>query len=551
VLLVVVGLYFLGQQLFAPLPAVRQISFWAALLFAVHPLGIHSVTWISGRKDLMCAAFSIGALLTFSHLAYETENQRNAVRTSLLLIFLSTVCLVLALGSKELAIVVPLAASLLFWVKSETNKPVKVQWLGLLALWATALAMVIYRSVVLGGVGLHGKYPAASFLGNTATSATLWFHYLGRILVPGVPSISDAWPVANSLGLLETNAIFGIVGFALALGYGIYKRWTTVPALLWYVIWTLPATGIIPLRHFRAERYLYPASWGILAVLVILMFKVRSQVKTGVSNRLAKGLLPGFAVLLILTTAYSNTLWWDDEALFSHAVSENPHYVEGRLGLANLALERKNYREAVSLSRQAIKEGQDKSHTAYWSPFVAYSNLGLALHHLGRPVEALQEFQRALRHRPGNSTGHYHVGVAAFNLGDLESAKESYLGCLEINPEDFLCKSNLALTLLHLGEVEKSVKILQPLIQGRPEDLTNMVNFSSGLMLLGEFDQAEHYLEIVVQKRPDDPVQRAKLAWSLWKTGKTSQAQHHLELARQQAPHDPTVLYVANLVGSK
>ena len=117
-LLVVFGLYALGRRLLARHPSGGRIAFWAALLFAVHPLGVHSVTWISGRKDLMCAAFGVASLLAF----FETLSDRGVPagggrHRPVLGIALAAALLVLSVGSKELGFLVPLAATVLLpWI---------------------------------------------------------------------------------------------------------------------------------------------------------------------------------------------------------------------------------------------------------------------------------------------------------------------------------------------------------------------------------------------------------------------------------------------------
>ena len=114
-LLVVMGLYLLGRRLFDPLPGGRPVVFWTTLLFAVHPFGVHCVTWISGRADTMGAAFGVGALLALAQIATEeTAARANRPRIAMWLT-VSGICLVLSVGSKELGMVVPLVATALFW----------------------------------------------------------------------------------------------------------------------------------------------------------------------------------------------------------------------------------------------------------------------------------------------------------------------------------------------------------------------------------------------------------------------------------------------------
>ncbi len=217
-LLVVIGLYGLGRRLLARHPSRGRVAFWAALLFAVHPLGVQSVTWISGRKDLMCAAFGVASLLAF----FRTFEGRGAAaggrHRPVLGIALAGALLALSVGSKELGFVVPLAATVLLpWMPmshghSSPRSARRRRLMSLGILWGCALGLAAFRAGVVGVVGLSADRPSDSLLGNLATHATLWWHYVRLALLPGMPSISDGWSVAKRIGAVEALAILGVAG---------------------------------------------------------------------------------------------------------------------------------------------------------------------------------------------------------------------------------------------------------------------------------------------------------------------------------------------------
>lgn len=552
-MIVVCGLYCLGRQLLGRVDHGEGIVFWSTLLFAVHPLGVHSVTWISGRKDLMCAAFSVMSLLAFARTGFVDRPARGDRPRPVLWAAVSVSCLLLALLSKELAFVVPVYAGVWWWfVASGVGRPDvspsgRASWICLALLWSCAGAVLVYRVAVLGSLGLDAGHPASSFLRNAGTYGRLMWCYVASGLLPTNPSIVDRWPVTREIGLVEIAALLGwllVIGVGIA---GLVRRWPFILLVLWYVIWMIPASGILPLRHLYAERYLYPATWGMAGLVVFTIFRIVSQEK--LTHRWFRSvLLCGIALSLALRTTTESRYWWSDESLFSHAIQQDPNYVEGRAGLAALALSRQDYEKAVEHSQIALKSARDTAYVSYWSPFVIHTNLGLALYHQRRYEEAGAHFEEARQSRPGNARAHYHVGLNSFARRDIKGAERHYSEALRLKPGDFLTQSNLGYLYLSTTRFDDCIRLLQPLVLARPDDLKNRENLGTAYLLSGRYADAELQFKDVVLGRPKVAVHLAKLAWAVWKQQKAEQALKHLWAAVEIQPDHPTVRHVAVMI---
>jgi len=576
--LVVAGLYLLGRRLFAPLPAGRRVVFWATLLLAVHPFGVYSVAWISGRTDTMCAAFGVAALLAFSQVekgsgpfCAKDPSGRSGKRVLTPLPFrarrgwppgalwltVSAVCLALSVGSKELGLVVPLVATALFWPPlglgedPDRRRLRAVRLAGLGVLWGCAVALAAYRVAVVGTWSQAASYPTDSFARSAATSANLWWHYVARTLTPAETRLSDAWPVVETVGILDILAMLGIVAVLGVLVYGSYRHRPWVCGLWWYVIWMLPASGLLPLCRFRAERYLYPASWGLLLAVMMFFLLPASGEESGRGRRTATLLLIGIALWLALTTAYANTFWRDDSTLFGHSLTQDPRHVEARTMLARMAFGRKDIAESVRQLRQVTSDLDEGSFVAYGDPYSARTNLGTALLYVQLNSEALSEFTAALQYRPQSPEAHHNVGLAAFAAGNLPLAKKHHGRALELAPKSPAYRHNLAVALLRLGEAKACLQLLRDYVQNHQNDLICMHDFASALLVLQRFDEAEPHFEILVGKQPENPVLRAQLALCQWKTGKQEQARRNYQQARKKAPNHPVVRQVAGLIAGQ
>ncbi len=542
---VVAGLYLLGRVILGgPGPA-----FWAALLFAVHPLGVHSVTWISGRKDTMCAAFAVFSLLSMLR-AVDSGERRARLAWSTV----SSVLLLLALLSKELALVAPAFALVLVATRTPNSHHSSGTPIGgfvrnlqagafvLVPLWGVAFFVVLYRMFVLGGFGLSADRPTEDALLNLAVSAALFTHYESVIVFPRVPSISDAFAIPDAFGPAHAGSIAlqGALGIVAAVG--LWKRRPWAIALAWFFIWLLPASGLVPLRHLRAERYLYPASWGLLAAIVSV-FAFAPALAPLRARRAALAVPAVVALGLAGLTAYASTLWKDEETLFRATLDQDPRHLESRLGLASLALREERYDEAIELGREAIRRADDPGTFVYWSPVVAYTNLGLALYHDGQHRAALRNFEEALAVRPGSSIALYHTGLALLALGDHAGAAERFARALEIAPGDDLCRANYGLALLRAGRVEEAGSQLSQVASRSPDDAALLINLGSAQLVLERFDDAAATLERAIAIKPD-LVQQAKLAWCKWELGERQAARDLMVEPARELPNDPVVRFV-------
>lgn len=548
-LFVVLLLFFFARAMFGSVPVQAQAVFWGTLLFSIHPLGVHSVTWISGRKDLLCAAFGTLALL----LVLRLQTRHHSAGRTAMVLGLATMAMLLALGSKELALMVPVIGVLILWWRwplvsqaAEADRLRLIAAVGLL--WLCALGVIAYRVVMLGGFGLDAEYPAPSFARNLATSALLWWHEVLLVLVPRMPLVSDTWPIAQQVGLAEVVAIAGLIGFLMGTTLGIYRRRPWAWGLVWYVVWMLPATGLVPLRHMRAERYLYPASWGLLFAVAMVVLQAAQRSRSPFAYRVATAVLSLWGIVLLSITSVANTTWKDDQTLFADAVRRDPSYVEGHTALAKGALDRGNYEQAVRHSQDAIKHMADSTRTHYVSPLIVHTNYGQALFQLGRPGEALEAFRAALAARPSNAAAQRQVGLAALAAGDLATAETHLRQAAELNPSDTVTQGDLSAVLLNQGKAREAIARLKPLVELDPRDWTNRNNLASAMLILQRYDEAEPHFAALVEAQPGTAVLLAKLAWCQWKLGQVDQARLNLEQARQIESNHPTVLHVTRLI---
>ena len=550
--LVVVFLYLLGTQLLASIRIGNTIAFAGTLLFAVHPFGVHSVTWISGRKDSLCALFAVAALIGFGRLLLRQERSSFRVATvlvSVLLLNVATLC-------KELAVVVPVFATIWVWFAlgkndhQSSSQPTARSFdtfvlLGLF--WISSIGAIAFRKWNLGGIGLDVPYPSDSFVTNALVSVQLVGTYVQRTLLPLDPTIVDRWPVeiiGGTTGVLAALAFLGILSVMI---WGLVRRRIEGLFACWFCIWLLPATGIVPLRHMYAERYLYPASWGLMLLACLLVSRWFEREST--HRQTTIWFASPLAILFSVQTIIANQSWKSDQSLFRYAVLQDEHYAEGLSALALIELEEKKYDSSAAFSKRAIESANDETHRSYWSRFGTLSNAGLASYYVGDSGTARTMFELARDSRPANAISWYHLGLVAKAENDLDAAANYYRRAIEQKADHHLSRNNLGHIYLVLQQFDECVSVLKCTVDAQPSNSLALANIATAYLLRKDFSAAEQYFEIVVALDSGDAIDLAKLAWSEFEQDKGSEAKLHLAEARRIAPTDPTVLYVEQAFG--
>ena len=575
-LLVVWLLYKLGCRLFEAERHGEIMAFWAAILFAVHPMCGQSVAWICGRKDLLCAAFGLGSLLCFvSSMRERIPDEINPVRPlwRLVPVVVSPIALLLAVLSKELGFVVPIVATVWWWFQPgeldivDPEAPTQFRFptasitphtvltrrtrlrgsitLGLL--WSVAVGAVVYRVSVIGAFGLGEQYPGPDLYRNIEIGCSLLCTYVLRVFAPFQPTIVDRWFIGPR-GIVGVLSVVVVSVSVLGLIRSMRQRSLGAFGWAWFLLWMLPASGILPLRHLYAERYLFPGMWGLMAATTHAFFRYLPIDVANPEHR-RKRLISVVVAIVLAAISFNQTQYWrSDKALFAHALNQNENYVEGAVGLASYEIGEREYQQAADYAQQAIEATQNPDYHSYWSPFVTYSNLGLANFYQGNSEEATTAFEESIEARPRNAVGHYHLGLVAMTSKRLDVAVQHFRTALKCQPNHYLSLSNLGFAYLQQERFADSIEVYEPLIVAAPSDTKNRSNLATAYLMDKRDLDAEFQFEVLLRDVGPEPVLHAKLAWAQWRLGRVTKALLNIREAVQKDPTHPTVTYVANMI---
>ena len=405
----------------------------AAAVFALHPVQVESVAWITELKSILSLIFVLLALLAWIGFI---EERPGRWRFYLLALFLY----VLALLSKSTACTLPATLLLILWFKKkpiDRSRLAQVVPFVILGLGMGLLAMWWERY----HQGTQGKLFAFGLLDRVLIASRAAWFYAGKLVWPNNLTFSyPRWVIdaANPLAygwLIAGAGLGGMIYFA--------RRWagrSLEVAALFYLATLAPTMGFVMLYTFRysfvADHYQYVASIGPLALAAAV---IAWSLELHNSRRLAL-LGPALCAILLLVlgalTWRQCGMYSDRETLWRATLARNPSSWMAHGDLGFLLQQKGQVDEAIIQYRQALDINPDAAESQ--------NNLGNALLEKGRLQEAIDHFRRALASRPGYPIAEMNLGRALLGQGQVEQAIAHYQAAIKLEPNNGFFLNNLA-----------------------------------------------------------------------------------------------------------
>jgi protein O-mannosyl-transferase len=419
-------------------------SAWVAALFALHPLQVEAVAWISSRKDVLSALF--GFLAVWAYGAYARQG-------GIARYLLTALLLAASLMSKPMLVTLPALLVLLdYWplgrLRDVRDVPrMIVEKLPLLLLSAGSIAVTLAVQARAWSVSTVPVLP----LGERVTNATMsYVRYLGKVLWPS--PLSLLYPHPNLPGgtpwtawQLATAAVILVVVSALVLRSG---RDYAIVGWLWYVVGILPVSGLVPSGfEAMADRFMYVPIVGLLVIVAW------GGTELGASGTRARAAVGALAVVVAVAAGARAFVqlgnWRDSITLYESSLRAAPDPPVLHYNLANALHAAGRDEEAIRNYRDAVRIDPTYSE--------AFNNLGVVLQAEGRLDEATALHREALRLKPGNAQAHNNLGRALELRGRLEDAVREYAEAVRLNPDYVLAHHNLGRVLQARGRIDEAV----------------------------------------------------------------------------------------------
>jgi len=473
-------------------------SGFVAALFALHPLHVESVAWISERKDVLSTLFWM--LTMFSYSFY--VRKRNVKRY--LIIF---TCLFAGLLAKPMLVSLPFVLLLIdYWplrrfapseeeMKTHVSKfrifySLILEKVPLIALVAGSSILTFIAQEKGGAVTPLDIYPLHVRIANALVSymdylaKTIWPFDLAVLYPHPGKSIKLYFAAGSFLFLLLVTAFFV---------HQARKRPFLIVGWLWYLGTLIPVIGLIQVgSQALADRYTYVPLVGIF---VILAWGIPS-LKYFNSHKITVNISAVILLAIYSTLSWFQVgCWADSKTLFQHALQSGADTAQAHNNLGYALAEEGKIPEAISHYRQALKIDPKF--------FLSHNAWALALEKQGKYAEATLHYQQALLINPNNYDNHNNFGVLLAKEGRFKEALEQFREALRINNNEKI-NCNIGLALLQLGDRQQAGYYFDEAIRLNPENRERIEKIYSDGGKEGEkIDPINYYIQLV-SKNPDN-----------------------------------------------
>jgi len=507
-------------------------AYLAGCIFALHPVHVESVAWISELKNTLSGVFYLGAMfayLRFSEIGGETRGGRWRWYAA------SFVLLLAALGSKTVTATLPPALLLILWWKKDRLRfkdvwPVAPMFAAAVLLGLNTALMEKYV------VGAHGKMFDFSIIDRMLIAGrALWFYAWKMVWPHPLIFTYERWDI-------DAHAAWQYLFPALALTVMIVlvarqKRFGKGPAAaaLFFAGTLTPALGFFDVYpfvfSFVADHFQYLASLGLIALIAAGLARLSDRWP-------APGRLAGGAALLLTLGILSwqqGYIYADTETLWRDTLMKNPDSWMAHNNLSNHLNHEQKYEEALEHAKRAyeIHTTNDR----------AYNNAAIASEGLGLNNQALDYYWLSLQINPANSRIYDSVGLLLEKAGKVDAAIDYWRKGLVVKPDDAWVMLDLARALENRGELTEAEKLYRQAEAIDPN--SSILHYQFGLRALrsgvagadrAQLEDARKRFEKAIQLAPHVPEAYSQLGLVLIHLGEANDAIEPLEKAIRLNP---------------
>lgn len=480
-----------------------RAAWFAAMIFALHPVHVESVAWITERKNTLSGFFYLSSLWAYLHFAgfngtepYSSQETGDKSRNVLKIRFyaLSLILYLCALLSKTVVASLPAAILVILWWKK--NKMGMRDILPLVPFFAFG-AILGFVTVWMerSHVGASGAEWNLSFLDRCLIAGrSLWF-YAGKIVVPlNLSFIYPRWEISSRaawqyifpLGIIAALVVLFLKRRKIGKG--------ALVAVLFFMLTLFPALGffnIYPmLFSFVADHFQYLASIGLIALIAALL----NGIFAGWSENPKYGIYGVILLILGVLTWRQTLIYQDAETLWCDTLKKNPSSWMPHQNLGMILAAQGKLEDAIHHYKTSLDLKPDDPVSRY--------NMGSVLDENGAYEEAVREYKEAIRLKPDFPDAYSNLGADWIILGNLEEAGKNLKKALELHPGHFKALDNMGVLLSKQGRIDDAIEYYQKAIAIDPNYYQAYYNLGVAYIRKNDPEKAIGYYLKAVEVNP-------------------------------------------------
>ena len=521
----------------------RWRSALVAGLFALHPLHVESVAWISERKDVLSTFFGFLSLLFYTRYAQGRsrvggQGSKTKTDSPTLNYFLALLFFACGLLSKPMLVTWPFVMLLLDWW------PLKRLQLSTFSLRALITSRVVVEKIPL--FVLSAASSAVTFFAQRHGSSVVALDALSpgarlanAIISPVRYLLKAIWP-ADLIAFYPYRswnwmAIAGAAFVLIGISVWAVRRAKSTPHLLmgwlWYLGMLVPVTGLIQVGgQSMADRYTYVPLIGVFIAVVW-------SVRFAPGKNQTRAVVSAVAVLAICGVLSSAQVryWQNSETLYGHALKVMPNNLVAHNNLGLALAKQGRAAEAIAEYLAVLKVRPDYTESLF--------NLAVAQAEQGRTADAIENFHAGLALAPDNAEAHNGLGLAFASQGRTNEAMAEYRTALKLKPDYAEAHNSLANIFISQGQDEQAMVELTAALRLKPDYAEAHSNLAELLAQQGRSDEAQAEREIAARLQPVRAEIRFNLAVTLAVQGRLAESVPEFRAALRIKPNWPEAHY--------
>ena len=481
---------------------LRVRAAWlGAAIWALHPVLVQSVAWITELKNTQSAMFYLLAISLF----LESRDRKNAP----LFYWLSVASFAAAITSKPSTVILPAVIALCLWWRG------RFPWRDLRALIPFLVISLIASAWTIWEQKYHAHAAGLEWVQSPwqrvlISADAIWFYLLKLIWPHPLIFIYPRWHV-------DTSHVIAYVPFAAFIVVAIFlfiaRRGPLRPvffAFSYFVIALLPILDFFDVYFFRysfvSDHFQYLASMGPLALAGSLLSLASERL--GSKTPVARPAIPAVLLLILAALSFHQTSKYIDAVtLYRNTLAKNPRCWMADYNLAIALKDRGEIDDAVRHYQHAIATRPDYAD--------AHFNLARLLVDQGDLKEALVHYREVIALRPSDADAHNNYGSALFEAGDVESARQEYDTAIALQRGYVDPRLNVASLLLQRGRTAEAIAQLESAKDVAPNDVKARTALGNALMKNGNTREAASEFRQALAIAPNEIGPLNSLAWIL------------------------------------
>jgi tetratricopeptide (TPR) repeat protein len=431
-------------------------SAFVAALFALHPLHVESVAWISERKDVLSTF--LGLLTMWTYVRYVRHSKSRYY-------FLGLVCFALGLLAKPMLVTLPFVLLLMdYWplgrlkfegheAKAQGSKHASTRSMVFhlfrekLPLFALALGASLATFLVQRAEGSMEALASIPLKIRLANALVSYVTYMGKMIWPS--GLAVFYPYHDVVPLWQAAGAGILVISITAVAVWLSRRFPYLPVgWFWYVGTLVPVIGIVQVgEQSMADRYTYIP---LIGLFIIFAWGLNDLLSAFRYRRLVAVAASTVVVALAVTTWLQTRHWSDSVALFEHTLRVTRDNYVAHINLGSAMAGDGRYEDAIGHISKALQIKPDYADGHY--------NMGVVLAYQGKYSQAVSHFLKAIEIKPRFADAHVNLGVTRARQGDLVGAIGDYTKALQIQPVSAQTHNNMGVALARLGRTQEAIK---------------------------------------------------------------------------------------------